>query len=110
MKHHCHCGFFKRHAHFKAKRFGALGAVLMVLHLLYHVAECLVLPAIFVGLSHGHDDTAAVSDETYESLNITDRPDTLTQSGQLTFAEAAKYAAPLSLSTARGIFVYDLSN
>lgn len=33
------------------KRFGMLGVVLMGLHILFHVIECLVLPSIFVALS-----------------------------------------------------------
>lgn len=65
MKHSCHCGFEKRHHLAKGKRLGLLGASLMVLHLLYHVAECLILPAIFMAWSGHHSEPAvAASDET----------------------------------------------
>ena len=49
MKHCCHCGFREHFSHFKTKKLGLLGGVLLILHLLWHVAECLILPALFVG-------------------------------------------------------------
>ncbi len=62
MKHHCHCGFKKRHQLAKGKRLGVLGAALMILHLLYHVAECLILPAVFMAWS-GHPVEAAEAED-----------------------------------------------
>lgn len=63
MKHHCHCGFKKHHDLSKGKRLGALGVTFMILHLLYHVAECLILPAVFMAFSNHHDDTAVAVSE-----------------------------------------------
>lgn len=62
MEHHCHCGFKKRHQLAKGKKLGVLGATLMILHLLYHVAECLILPAIFMAWG-GHSAEDAVAAE-----------------------------------------------
>jgi cell division protein FtsX len=71
MKHHCHCGFKKHHDLSKGKRLGALGVTFMILHLLYHVAECLILPAVFMAFSNHHDDTAvAVSETISEQINL----------------------------------------
>lgn len=68
MKHHCHCGFKKRHQLAKGKKLGVLGAVLMILHLLYHVAECLILPAVFMAWS-GHSAEDAIATEIAETEN-----------------------------------------
>lgn len=84
MKHHCHCGFEKRHQLAKGKKLGVLGAVLMVLHLLYHVAECLILPAVFMAWSgHSAEDAIAAEVENPESseqinLNVTETPNSET--------------------------------
>lgn len=68
MNHHCHCGFEKRHQLAKGKKLGVLGAALMVLHLLYHVAECLILPAVFMAWSgHSAEDAIAAEAENPES-------------------------------------------
>lgn len=65
MKHHCHCGFEKHRHLAKGKRLGALGIAFMVLHLLYHVAECLILPAVFMAFSnHSSDAASAASEDT----------------------------------------------
>lgn len=64
MKHHCHCGLEKHLERFRLKKFGAVGVVLMILHVLFHIVECLVLPAALVALG-GHaveEDAAAVSE------------------------------------------------
>lgn len=66
MKHHhdCHCGFEKHLAKFRrGRKLGILGAVLISLHILWHVAECLILPAIFVAFSHHHQETIATGDD-----------------------------------------------
>ena len=70
-----HCGFEKRHPHVgkQGKRIGAVGAALIVLHLLYHVAEILILPAALVALggpqaTHHAESAAAMSlDEEQEA-------------------------------------------
>lgn len=68
MKHHCHCGFRKRHQLAKGKKLGAFGIALMILHLLYHVAECLILPAVFMAWSgHSAEDAIAAEAETPET-------------------------------------------
>ncbi len=51
MKHHCHCGIKGHFDKFRFKRLGVLGAVLMIGHVLFHVVECLVLPALLVAWS-----------------------------------------------------------
>lgn len=58
MKHHCHCHFREQLRNFKAGKLGLLGGFLIVGHLLFHVAECLVLPALLVAFNH-HDAEAA---------------------------------------------------
>lgn len=50
--HHCHCGLESQLKKFKAGKLGLLGGVLIVGHLLFHVAECLIIPAIIVALNH----------------------------------------------------------
>lgn len=47
---HCHCGLREHFASLRLKKLGALGAVLMILHLLFHVVECLLVPAILVAI------------------------------------------------------------
>lgn len=70
MKHHCHCGFKKRHQLAKGKKLGVLGASLMILHLLYHVAECLILPAVFMAWSGRPVETAEAAEETVMAEDI----------------------------------------
>lgn len=53
MKRHCHCGFREHLKSFRAKKLGLVGGIFFVLHLLFHVVECLLLPSILVGLG-GH--------------------------------------------------------
>lgn len=60
--HHCHCGLREQFHRFRAGKLGLLGGVLVVGHLLFHVAECLILPAIFVGFSgHHHSESHEAS-------------------------------------------------
>lgn len=54
MKHCCHCGLKSQLQKFKAGKLGLLGGFLIIGHLLFHVAECLILPAIIVAFNH-HD-------------------------------------------------------
>lgn len=51
MKHECHCGLNKHLKHLRAKKLGIVGAMLMLVHILFHVVECLILPAIIVGVT-----------------------------------------------------------
>ncbi len=60
--HHCHCGFSEKCQKFRAGKLGLLGGVLVVLHLLYHIAECLVLPAIFIAINGNSAEAAELSE------------------------------------------------
>lgn len=51
MKHCCHCHIDEQIKKFKAGKLGLLGGVLIIGHLLFHVAECLVIPVIIAGLN-----------------------------------------------------------
>lgn len=70
---HCHCGFHRRLLRWRAgKKLGLLGVTLFTLHFLFHVVECLILPAILVGLHGqvtGNQALAASPEETKGSLN-----------------------------------------
>lgn len=77
MKHCCHCYFKEQLRKFKAGKLGLLGGFLIVGHLLFHVAECLVLPALFVAL-HPHDAEATdelTAEEISETTFIATSPD-----------------------------------
>lgn len=58
MKHCCHCGLNTQIKKFRAGKLGIFGGILIVGHLLFHVAECLVLPA-FIMAMHGNVAEAA---------------------------------------------------
>lgn len=60
----CHCGL---HEHLKtgSKRLGLAGGVLFILHLLWHIAECLIIPALFTAVTH------VVNAESLESPSVT---------------------------------------
>lgn len=65
MKHHCHCGLKEHFQSLRVKKLGVLGVVLMILHILFHVVECLLIPTLLVAI---HDQetqpaTAASSSE-----------------------------------------------
>jgi len=49
--HHCHCGLENQLKKFKAGKLGLLGGAVIVGHLLFHVAECLVIPAVIIALN-----------------------------------------------------------
>lgn len=66
--HHCHCDLHAQFKKFRAKKLGLLGAALMVGHILFHVVECLVLPAILVGFSGHHDNHAARAEGARDTL------------------------------------------
>jgi len=70
--HHCHCGLKEQLKKFKAGKLGLLGGVLIVGHLLFHVAECLIIPAIIVALSHHEvEATDELSDSHLEETTFT---------------------------------------
>lgn len=63
MKHHkhghCCCHFREQLSKFRAGKLGLFGGFVIIAHLLFHVAECLILPTIFVTFHH-HEAEAAV--------------------------------------------------
>ncbi len=65
---HCHCGLEKTLERFHAKRFGIVGLVLIIGHLLFHVAECLVIPALIVVFSQGKSTATDESVTTNSAL------------------------------------------
>lgn len=59
-KHHCHCGLERHLKLFRARRVGLAGVIILVLHALFHVVECLILPSLIIGFSgHLHEAPAA---------------------------------------------------
>lgn len=81
----CHCQFKAHCKSLRAKRLGLLGGIIMVVHLLYHVAGCLFLPAAFMALhDHLHHDTqdiyrrpAIISQATHRSCLLSPLQPTL---------------------------------
>lgn len=72
-KRHCHCGFHEHLGLLRARKLGLVGVTLFVLHLLFHVVECLIVPSIIVGLG-GHlaeDSAAATSGEQIVTDEVT---------------------------------------
>lgn len=78
MKHCCHCGLKSQLQKFKAGKLGLLGGILIVGHLLFHVAECLILPAVFIAFNH-HDTEAVeeIASEVVVTESITTPSDDL---------------------------------
>ncbi len=74
MKHHCHCGFREHFKLFRARKIGFLGGAFLFLHLLFHVAECFILPSILVGLG-GHLAEEPVAAASGEQVVIEDKPE-----------------------------------
>lgn len=70
MKGHCHCGLKEHFQVLKMKKLGFLGALLMVLHLLFHVVECLILPAILVAFSQPSEAATAVEPEASNQISL----------------------------------------
>ena len=70
MKHCQHCRIEKRFHLFRAKRVGLLGAILMGLHLLFHVFELLILPSAFM-LFSGHLAEEPATATSNQPANIT---------------------------------------
>ena len=63
---HCHCGLREHFQKFRLQKLGVLGAILMILHVLFHVVECLLVPAILVAI---HQQT--VQPDTIERPAVT---------------------------------------
>lgn len=70
--HCCHCGLKGHLKKFRAKKLGALGVILMGLHILWHVVECLILPAVLVALGGQAvaDDAEAASVDAYTEVDV----------------------------------------
>lgn len=90
--HHCHCGFAERSKKFKAGKLGWLGGVFVVLHLLYHVAECIVLPAALLAMHGKTAEAAELGTEEVQETTFADNFAEL-QDLQLSFSDSLqKYA------------------
>lgn len=78
---HCHCGLEHHFEHFRVKKLGILGVTLMVLHILFHVVECLILPSILVAFSgHLAEESAQATDT--PSIVVSENPDLPQQARQ----------------------------
>ena len=81
MKHtHCHCGLKEQLKKFRAGKLGLIGGVLILGHLLFHVAECLILPAIFLAA------TSNAESETHQTQEFS-----ILALQETTFDEFVKY-------------------
>ncbi len=75
MKHCCHCGLKGQIKKFKAGKLGLLGGFLIIGHLLFHVAECLILPAFLISFhSHDAEATDSLTDEDYKTTTFATEP------------------------------------
>lgn len=94
---HCHCGLHEQIKKFKAGKLGLLGGILIVGHLLFHVAECLVIPALLMAFNR--QDVEAIEQlslpETQETTYENILPDF--RNHELTFCEALENSRPLKL-------------
>lgn len=68
--HHCHCGLSRHFKKLRTGKLGLIGGVLVVLHLLWHVAEGLVVPAIIIAFSRHHTEAAELTDEELENTTF----------------------------------------
>lgn len=75
MKHHCHCHcrFEEKRKKLRAGKFGVLGGCLVVLHLLYHVAECLILPVVLIAAHRNNAEAADVDHTLLEETTFSDK-------------------------------------
>ncbi len=65
MKHCAKCRIEKHLGCFRIKRAGLVGAILMGAHVLFHIAECLIVPSIVFTVSRqvGDQPVVAISQE-----------------------------------------------
>lgn len=96
---HCHCHFREQVKKFKAGKLGLFGGILIVGHLLFHVAECLIIPALLVAIHR--EDAEAIEELTDTQLQETTFNNILSDlyNPKLTFQEALKNSRPLNLSS-----------
>lgn len=59
---HCHCGLKEHFQTAHVKKLGALGVVFMIGHLLFHVVECLLIPALLVAFHHQETPSATAAE------------------------------------------------
>lgn len=87
MERHCHCHLHAQIRKLKAGKLGILGGILIVGHLLFHVAECLVLPAVMMALQGNTAEAAEVSAEDITELTAT-QDLTFSHDFQMSFTES----------------------
>lgn len=67
---HCEKCHFEKHLHrLKVRKMGVVGVILMGLHILFHVIECLVLPSILVAFG-GHLTEEPVAADSAEMTEL----------------------------------------
>lgn len=97
MKHHCHCGIDEHLRRLRGKKVGLLGLTLMGLHILFHVVECLVLPAAFIALGgHAVEEQAAATSGEVQTVDPGDEEgqDSLASSCLVSFEDSLWAAEP----------------
>lgn len=93
--HHPHCKLDEQVKKFKAGKLGLLGSLLIVGHLLFHVAECLIVPAIIVAIGH-HDASASEELSSAELPQATFDPAwARSQDYHIKFTDALEFLRPL---------------
>lgn len=71
MKHCAKCRFEKHLRFFTIKKAGLLGVILMVAHLVFHIVELLILPAILVAFSsHATEEPVMAATKTEERIEF----------------------------------------
>ncbi len=98
MKHCCHCHLQEQLHKFKAGKLGLLGGVLIVGHLLFHVAECLILPAILVAFNHPEVEAIAETPSDLVTANLTILPSCAYENLTIDFFESLESDVSLRLS------------
>lgn len=92
---HCHCHFKEQLSRFKAGKLGLLGVFLIIGHLLFHVAECLLIPIIIAALTR--QDAEAIEELSSPELQETTFVEDFSnfQASDLTFSAALEHSRPL---------------
>ena len=94
MKHHCHCELGEKIHRLEAKKLGILGGGLVVLHLLFHVAEALVIPAMILALRGETAATTEIAED--EEMSLTMKPHRHGQMLQKDFWQSLAEYSPLN--------------